>query len=288
MQRALRLVLLALATSALAACEPSLPQPFRPASVPPLTEPGIRAGLVVAPVEGAADGSALAKATADALQTEDIAATTDPLESPAYRLTGRAVTDARGVRIDWTVKDAAGSDKGTATQQLTAADVVAWRTGDPSLYQSLAATAAHDIAGAISESKSSQPERPLIAIPEVTGAPGDGPRTLQRSMAYVLGKRGFNITESTQPESDAGLVLLGSMHVVKGKDHSQVEVAWTLIRPDGQQVGTVSQANDVPAGLFDAPWGDIAYTIAESAADSVVQLVNQAGAPAESGGVTAR
>lgn len=244
-----------------------------------MTEPGVRAGLIVAPVEGATDGVALAKATADALQAEDVAATTDSLAAPAYRLKGRADTSGAGVRIEWTVEDAAGHEKAAASQPLTDAEAAAWRRGDPSVYASLAKTAADDIAAAMSESKAKPTERPLIAIPEVTGAPGDGPRTLQRSMAYVLRKRGLNVTESIGSGVKAGLVLLGSMRIVKDNDHAQVQVAWTLSHADGSQIGTVSQANDVPAGLFDSPWGDIAYTIAESAADSVVNLVDQATSP---------
>lgn len=274
-----RFLVLALTIGVLAACEPPLPQPFRPAEVPALTEPGIRAGLIVTPVEGATDGVALAKATADALQADDVAATTDSLAAPAYRLKGRAVASDADVHIEWLVEDAAGHEKATANQPLTAAEAAAWRVGDPSVYAGVAKTAADDIAAAMSESKAKPAERPLIAIPEVTGAPGDGPRTLQRSMAYVLGKRGLNVTENIDSGTKAGLVLVGSMRVVKGSDHAQVQMDWKLIHADGSQIGTVSQANDVPAGLFDTPWGDVAYTIAESAADGVVHLVDQATSP---------
>ena len=49
-------------------------------------------------------------------------------------------------------------------------------------------------------------------------------------------------------------------------------------RKDGGEIGTVGQENDVPAGLLDGAWGDVAYMVAVSAQDGIMELVVR-GAP---------
>ena len=49
-------------------------------------------------------------------------------------------------------------------------------------------------------------------------------------------------------------------------------------RADGAEIGTVGQENDVPKGLLDGPWGDVAYSVAIAAADGLAQLIAR-GAP---------
>ena len=50
------------------------------------------------------------------------------------------------------------------------------------------------------------------------------------------------------------------------------------LRADGAQIGTVGQENNIPRGLLDGPWGDVAYSIAIAASDGLMQLVAR-GAP---------
>ena len=53
-------------------------------------------------------------------------------------------------------------------------------------------------------------------------------------------------------------------------------------RKDGGEIGTVGQENDIPAGLLDGAWGDVAYMVAASAQDGIMQLVSR-GAPSSTG-----
>ena len=41
----------------------------------------------------------------------------------------------------------------------------------------------------------------------------------------------------------------------------------------GGEIGTVGLENDVPAGLLDGAWGDVAYMIAVSAQAGIMELV---------------
>ena len=255
----------------------SIPQPFQTETISPLTAPGVRAGLVVTPIEGAVDSALFAEALADALVDEDFAATTEAIPGPSYRLAGRAVAEGDdAVRLEWEVEDPARAFAGAIAQSVGREQMAAWRAGDPRLYRSLAKIAAGEIAALLAESAVGTPEQPLILIPEVAGAPGDGRRTLQRSMAYVLDKRGLKVAEREAPDATPTLVLKGVMTVKTHDGTSQVAIAWNLTRPDGTTVGTVNQANDVPAGLLEGAWGDIAFAIADAAADGIAELVAKA------------
>jgi hypothetical protein len=272
-------LLTALALLVLSACQPSLPQPFQPDTIPTLTRPGVRAGLVVAPIKGAVDGAAFAEAVADALVAEDFAATTMPLPSPSYRLEGRAVESADSVRLEWQVEDMRSHLVGGTAYGLPSALLPGWRAGDPAFYRTLAKKAAAEIGNLLAESSLGTSERPLILIPEVSGAPGDGRRTLQRSMAYVLDKRGLKVTEDAASDEKPTMILRGSMKVATKDARSHVEITWTLSRIDGASLGTVAQANDVPAGLLEGPWGDVAFSIADAAADGITNLVESVTVP---------
>ena len=61
-----------------------------------------------------------------------------------------------------------------------------------------------------------------------------------------------------------------------------VKIVWHVRRKDGTEIGTVGQENDVPTGLLDGAWGDVAYMVAVSAQDGIMQLVAR-GAPQPAG-----
>ena len=42
----------------------------------------------------------------------------------------------------------------------------------------------------------------------------------------------------------------------------------------GAEIGTVGQENDVPGGLLDGAWGDLAYSVAIAAGDVVSLCLN--------------
>jgi hypothetical protein len=61
---------------------------------------------------------------------------------------------------------------------------------------------------------------------------------------------------------------------VSGKQ--KVAIAWTLTRPDGEQVGQVKQENAVEAGSLDKVWGLTAYDAANAAAAGITALIDEA------------
>ena len=107
------------------------------------------------------------------------------------------------------------------------------------------------------------------------GAPGDGAKSLAKAVAAVLKNQVAIVGDA----KTADLTLDGEVDVAAGKTEKQhVKIMWRVRRADGTEIGTVGQENDVPRGLLDGPWGDIAYTVAFAAGDGLMALVSR-GAP---------
>jgi hypothetical protein len=64
----------------------------------------------------------------------------------------------------------------------------------------------------------------------------------------------------------------------------RVEILWIISRRDGQELGRVLQMNEIPSGLLDRHWGDIAFAAAAEAAGGVQRVIENAGGmPAREG-----
>jgi hypothetical protein len=286
--RAIPLLLALLAPVLLAACQP-LPQPFQPADKssaanPLLDLPGGE-GVMVLPVTGTAPEAgpeasvALARAIASALNDQGLPASTTG-NAASLVLRGEADlqerTDSRDrVRVAWTLFDAAGREI-QRHESLWWVNRPHWERATPETLAGMAAEAAPALVRAIQGEPIRQvPIVDGLYIWSVDGAPGDGNVALKRMVAASLKERGLRLTEAMDEDA---LVLLGSVAIdpVPGKRQEQVTVRWSVIRLDGREIGTVEQSNPVPAGALNGNWGQIAYLVAEAAADGIVQLVQEA------------
>ena len=73
-----------------------------------------------------------------------------------------------------------------------------------------------------------------------------------------------------------GLVILGSVEVGAAIANRQnVRIEWSVIAPDGSELGTVQQENTVPKGALDGAWGGLVVIIAENAAKGIVALLER-------------
>ena len=92
-----------------------------------------------------------------------------------------------------------------------------------------------------------------VALTSVTGSPGTGNADLSVAMARVLRKAGWPVL--IRGRADA----LSISAVVKLKPAAgttqNVILVWTVKTPQGKVLGTIRQANDVPAGSLDTGWG---------------------------------
>jgi len=110
-----------------------------------------------------------------------------------------------------------------------------------------------------------------VAMTTVTGAPGTGNRDLLVAMRKVMKSAGWPVLKKTR--SDA-LTVTGAVALDKPNGSQQkVAVAWTVRTPDGKILGTVRQANNVPAGSLDKGWGKSATYVSQAAAQGIFKLV---------------
>lgn len=268
-----------------AACQP-LPHPFaddvpKPGS-PMLALPDT-AAVAVSPILGGPKATAekLAPAVAAALQDHDIAASDRAIGIASYRLAGRLQAmppagDKAAVVVLWELRDAAGKSLGSRAERIEAS-VQDWQRGDNEAVRRLAEMSAEQIAAML------QGKAPVEAADfgqnprrdrRRRGASGDGGAALSTAIATLLKKQDLAVL--TKPGAAADVRLDATVAIGKpqaGKQH--VKIVWVVRRKDGSEIGNVSQENDVPAGLLDGPWGDIAYTIALAAQDGVMQLIDR-------------
>ena len=117
-----------------------------------------------------------------------------------------------------------------------------------------------------------QPRGPVQAlVPPVTGAPGDGSRSLTTALKKRLYSGGVKL-------ANAGA---GNVYTVKGivsltgagAGKETIRIDWQVIDPSGKRLGTVSQQNVIPKGSLNGPWGAIADAAAGAAAAGIIKLL---------------
>jgi hypothetical protein len=116
-------------------------------------------------------------------------------------------------------------------------------------------------------------ERVQAVVPIVTGAPGDGNKSLTAAIQRELASKGISIAED-KPTKGAYRIE-GSVNVGQAKDGKQrIHIEWLVRNPQGKKLGTVSQINELPAGSLDGAWEGTADHAAGAAALGVVKLLS--------------
>jgi hypothetical protein len=277
------------AALAAAACQP-LPHPFaadapRPGS--PILTLRDSASVTIAPVQGTPRATAekLGAAMASALQQLEIPASDKAASIGSYELIGKIATTPASAGKSalvavWDLREPSGLSLGERTERLEA-PMRDWEEGAQDAVTRLAAASAARLAAMLQDEAPAEAEtggQTRLLISGVEGAPGDGTDSLPRAITEILRRQ--DITIVTDPEAKADLVLRATVVVAKPNAGKQnVKIVWYVRRKDGGEIGTVGQENDVPAGLLDGPWGDVAYMVAASAQDGIVQLVARGAVP---------
>jgi hypothetical protein len=110
-------------------------------------------------------------------------------------------------------------------------------------------------------------------VPSVTGAPGDGSRSLTAAIQRELSGKGVAVSDRPVPGAYRveGSVVMGQAD--SGKQAIQIE--WLVRDPQGKKLGTVSQKNEIAEGSLDGPWGKVADQAAGAAVQGIVKLLPQ-------------
>ena len=246
----------------------------------PLLDPGLRGGINVPRIDGlpltATDtGADLAEAVVNALRAAEIAALETSAVKGRYALLGQfdPRSDVAGrVAVNWRLVD----DKGEEVRRF-----VTELAGDPAekWIRVMADATVAAINRYVMDVEGLPPppeEMPKLTIVAIDGAPGVGGRALASALEYHLKQAGFIVSDTV---ADQGALILGRVSLTPSKvpgaalSRETLAFAWTVMRPDGNEIGTIEQANDIPKGMLDQPWGDLAYIIAEGAAEGIVDLL---------------
>jgi hypothetical protein len=280
------------AAALIVACQP-LPHPFQDDRPPAALLKIDTASVSVAPIAGEPAGIAgqLGAAVATALLKRDIPASEKTTSLGSYPLYGRLVQskprDGQAkITALWRLYDPKGrtiaepkAEVETQTSEL--------ETASDKMVARLASLSAEALAPLLQEEAPSKPppaasapppdkRRLLVAVGKISGAPGDGDKSLAAAVAAVLKRQELTIVGDA---AKADLVVECDVALTSGKAEKQhVKIVWRVRRSDGAEIGKVDMENDVPKGLLEGPWGDLAYTVALAAGEGLMQLVAR-GAP---------
>ncbi len=254
------------------------------------------ASVAIAPLEGGPRATAekLAPAMAQALLKRDIIASDRTASIASYQLDGRVQGmppsgDKAAAVVLWILRDPSGKSLGERAERVEAG-AQDWQQGSKDAVERLAAVSADQIAAMLrgkppvataAAAATAIGGQTRLLIRGVNGAPGDGGPALARAIATLLGRQDVAIVSGAEAKAD--LLLFADVIVSKPAAGTQhVKIVWHVRRADGAEIGTVAQENDVPTGLLDGPWGDVAYTVALAAQNGIMALVDR-GAPSPAG-----
>jgi hypothetical protein len=156
------------------------------------------------------------------------------------------------------------------TSQL-AADLPGGRSASSPSVAAAPAAATTATAAAAAAKPAPAPKPSGVVVGPVTGAPGDGSRSLATALKKKLYADGVKLVNGTS----------GNVYTVKGivkltdagGSKEKIQIDWQVLDPNGKRLGTVSQQNTIPKGSLNGPWGAIADAAAGAAADGIVKLL---------------
>ncbi len=270
----LRLTLALFVALALAACGP-LPRPFQPddktAEDNPLLLLPDFGGVVVPPAAGLPDAAAraLAEAVAEALRDADVPANVRAGNPSSLILDLQADAAGGRARVAANLVD----PKGVSLAERRAEGVVRGDAADAAAWRPVAQAVAAAIVGAIKPETVAARALPAVRIAPIKGAPGDGARALERSLAFHLEKAGLRIADTPVPDmiAVAGTVTIADA----GADTRRLRIVWLVNDAAGAELGRVDMQNPVPVRVLERQWAELAYEIAGASADGIRDIAER-------------
>jgi hypothetical protein len=115
------------------------------------------------------------------------------------------------------------------------------------------------------------PKAAGVLVQPVSGAPGDGQRSLTVALKKKLYAGGVKLANG--PAVNVYTVK-GSVSLADASGGKQsIRIDWQVLDPNGRKLGTVSQQNTIPRGSLNGPWGAIADAAANAAANGIIKLL---------------
>jgi len=114
-----------------------------------------------------------------------------------------------------------------------------------------------------------------LVITTIRGSPGkSGDAQLRQAIEYALKVANVRLDSERRPGS---LSLTGTVNVEDVSGGIQhIKVTWLVLKPDGKELGQVSQENNVPSRILERVWGEITAAVAQNAAGGIAAIVGEA------------
>ena len=263
--------------------------PPGPALPPPSALEDIRMGLLVTPFEGlpADQADVIQTLLIRALHDRDVAAAAINPAPGSHLLRGRLIRGADGqpqiaaelVNPDGSVAASARVDA-ARLEEPTGRTAVALHLAavlvDGTTAQAESGTRQDEAAAAAAKARTHW----QLVVPEVTGAPGDGSRSLSEATRRALELAGFTIiAPGKKPDKKAvktTLTVAGSVTLSEPRGPVQsITLSWQVRGADGSEKGRIDQANDIPTGSLDGAWGPVASAAGAAAAEGLADLIGR-------------
>ncbi|MEC9367349.1 MAG: hypothetical protein VX871_01510 [Pseudomonadota bacterium] len=188
-----------------------------------------------------------------------------------HRIVGEEVVPAKAGTDPWKTVDQSAIDK---IANRTATDLAAWlpqKTGSaaPAVADSSVRTDTPSERPRTASLEQSNEIKVLVA--PVTGAPGDGQKSLTLALKKQLFKRGMKLTSASGP---GVYTIKGKVSVASaGNGQQDVKIDWQVFDPKGKELPTVSQSGRTAQGSLDKEWGPAADAAAGDAANEIAKLI---------------
>ncbi|GBR54131.1 hypothetical protein AA106555_1562 [Neokomagataea thailandica NBRC 106555] len=169
-----------------------------------------------------------------------------------------------------------------AERDGTPVSAAQWTLNDPLLIKTMATEAAPaitDLLTGVQASLMQQDPNSLMHRPSKTcfegvqGAPGDGNVALGRAFYSSFP----NNTDTIQTDcAKVDFIIRGVAKLTTLQtppSTQQIEIAWRVRTPKGDELGAATQIHAIPAHSLDGPWGDTALSAASEAAEAVHTII---------------
>lgn len=197
---------------------------------------------------------------------------TDTQGARVARVSGDEVITKRTGRDPWSAVDAATirSIAGKTTSQL-AASMPGGRGSASAVANAPASSTSSATTSSRRTTSTAKPKPAGVLVQPVSGAPGDGRKSLTIALKKRLYAGGVKLANGT---STNVYKVKGRVKVSDASGGKQsIRIDWQVLDPSGKKLGTVSQQNTIPRGSLNGPWGAIADAAAGSAADGIIKLL---------------
>jgi hypothetical protein len=195
---------------------------------------------------------------------------TDAQGSRVARVSGDELIASRTGSDPWSGVDSAAirSIAGKTTSQLAAS---LSRGGGSAATVAAASSSAPATTASTSVASMARPKAAGVVVTPVSGAPGDGQRSLTTALKKRLYAGGVKLANGTTVNV---YMVKGSVRMADTNSGKQsIRIDWLVLDPNGKKLGTVSQQNTIPKGSLNGPWGAVADAAAGAAAAGIIKLL---------------